>query len=590
MKNTNFFALFLLLILCISTSCKKTEGEFNVQFSSEWKILTGVEPDSAWNQLQFDDSDWVVIDNDKSFAEQGFKLVHHKGYYRKTIELPDSVIEEAQKFGGAKLHLGAFFNADKTWFNGVLIGETGILGEEYGGYMKWARDYFLPDSLLKSGENLIAIAFDGGWTGAGLVTGSRLAVSVGEISNIDCFITADDSDYVFLSPQNATISARVVNRNQHTVNETFTIIIKSDAVIGNKTVFQDAQTFSVEGGKETTATLSWNDPQPGVYQVLTSIKHHNRVIFDKKFNIVYEPEKIISPADGQPDLKEFWQKSLAELAAVQPDYQLVEQPELSNENYTVYIVNMRSYGNEPICGYYAKPTREGKFPAIVQYMGYNAQPTPPDTAWNGYATFILSVRGQGLNDSMLVKGESTKNTWFSKGVGDKETYYYHGAFLDAVRAIDFVCSREEIDTERIVVSGGSQGGTLTLAAAALDKRVKAAAPIIPFSDFPDFFKPIIWPRIELVAYRWKHWGTTWKDLYKTLSYFDVKNLAEWIECPVLMSFGVQDPLCTPHVNFAVYNNIKSPKSWVANAEYGHSTAKTFYQDADMFFAKQLAEE
>jgi cephalosporin-C deacetylase len=40
-----------------------------------------------------------------------------------------------------------------------------------------------------------------------------------------------------------------------------------------------------------------------------------------------------------------------------------------------------------------------------------------------------------------------------------------------------------------------------------------------------------------------------------LSYFDVKNFASRVQCPVYMSFGLQDPTCPPHTNFSIYNNL-----------------------------------
>jgi cephalosporin-C deacetylase-like acetyl esterase len=38
-----------------------------------------------------------------------------------------------------------------------------------------------------------------------------------------------------------------------------------------------------------------------------------------------------------------------------------------------------------------------------------------------------------------------------------------------------------------------------------------------------------------------------------------------------MSFGVQDPTCPPHINFAAYNQVKSEKVWVACPRSAHNT-------------------
>jgi cephalosporin-C deacetylase-like acetyl esterase len=146
----------------------------------------------------------------------------------------------------------------------------------------------------------------------------------------------------------------------------------------------------------------------------------------------------------------------------------------------------------------------------------------------------------------------------------KKIITIRGAYLDAVRGIDFVCSRPEIDTTRIVAQGGSQGGALTFAAAALDGRIKACAPGIPFlSDYRNYFKIVPWPRSSFETYRKEHPDVSWDHIYKVLAYFDIKNLASRITCPLFMGIGVQDNVCPPHINFAAYNEVKGPKKWIA---------------------------
>jgi cephalosporin-C deacetylase len=61
-----------------------------------------------------------------------------------------------------------------------------------------------------------------------------------------------------------------------------------------------------------------------------------------------------------------------------------------------------------------------------------------------------------------------------------------------------------------------------------------------------------------------------EQLYKTLSYFDIKNLAGWIKCPVLMGAGLQDPVCPPHTNFSGYNLITSPKEFIIYPNKEHT--------------------
>jgi cephalosporin-C deacetylase len=75
---------------------------------------------------------------------------------------------------------------------------------------------------------------------------------------------------------------------------------------------------------------------------------------------------------------------------------------------------------------------------------------------------------------------------------------------------------------------------------------------------------------------------TEEEMYHMLSYFDTKNLATLITCPVYMDFSLQDNICPPHTNWAPYNNLKSTeKQYLVNPTLGHETAANWW---NLFFA------
>ena len=77
-------------------------------------------------------------------------------------------------------------------------------------------------------------------------------------------------------------------------------------------------------------------------------------------------------------------------------------------------------------------------------------------------------------------------------------------------------------------------------------------------------------------------------MYKFLSYFDTKNLATLVTCPVISAIGLQDPVCPPHTNFAPYNNFKSEeKHYVVNPECKHETPADWYNTYMDFFKQHL---
>lgn len=58
--------------------------------------------------------------------------------------------------------------------------------------------------------------------------------------------------------------------------------------------------------------------------------------------------------------------------------------------------------------------------------------------------------------------------------------------LNGVRALDYLCSRPEVDPERIGMTGRSGGGATTVWVSALDERVRVSAPVSGFSDLTSY--------------------------------------------------------------------------------------------------------
>ena len=389
------------------------------------------------------------------------------------------------------------------------------------------------------------------------------------------------NDWVFYSPQNPTIEVLVRNEQNVQAKAALNLQVTTDDF---KPVHKFAQSISLNKRDSTEADFSFSVPAPGFYRCTVSQEVNGIVKEIKKFNIGYEPEYIVSLPDNKPDLRKFWDESLAELAKVAPEYKLTLIPDSSNNVRKLYKVSMKSIGGVEISGYYSMPVKKGKYPAIISYMGYGSKPWVPKTNDNpDFVKFVLSVRGQGLQQPTNVYGD-----WITYGIQSKEEYYYRGAFMDLVRAIDFVASRPEVNTKNIFAEGGSQGGAFTLAACALDHRIAAAAPSIPFlSDYPDYFKIVHWPGDVVKAALAKQPGMTETQLYEMLSYFDIKNLAGWIKCPVIMASGLQDEVCPPHTNFSGYNRISTEKEYHINPTYGHDVPPTWWNLRLDFFKKHM---
>ena len=292
---------------------------------------------------------------------------------------------------------------------------------------------------------------------------------------------------------------------------------------------------------DSTLTIRLGQLEPGFYEV--------RLRDSVRWNIGVRPDAVVSEPDMQPDFWDFWSQTLDQMDQIPLEPVFTEIPAYSNDVRTCYEVRYPSWDGAISGGILSIPVAEGKYPVYLQYMGYGANPFYFDpSASPDRIDYLVSVRDQGIF-------RDTLSRWIDRGLAAKETFYYRGAFADAKRAVDFVATLDKADTDHMVAMGESQGGALTFVAAALDSRIKAIAPAVPFlGDFPDYAKIVWWPVHEVFEQADAE-GLGRDALMKMLTYFDVKNFAPHVHCPTYMSFGLQDPTCPPHTNFSIYNNL-----------------------------------
>jgi cephalosporin-C deacetylase-like acetyl esterase len=572
--------IILILIGCFVSLSGCTQNKiFQTTFDDQWKFKVG--DDKTWAQPNFIDTDWDKVSSLKALEEQkGFENFDGFGWYRKQIIIPGSAKAAIQSGGGILISFQQVDDCDALYFNGQYIGRTGNFPPSYESKYNTPREYKVPaEYIAYNTPNTLALRVYDGGGGGGLISKNIAVRSMTPFDRVVMQVDVNDKDKIFLDTQSMVVNVQLKNDNKSAIKATLHVDVTTDDF---KPVQSKTYPFQLKPNQNFTTSITVN-ATPGFYRYSIYLSDKGEKGKPAKFNMGYEPEQIKGVEDAKNDFYAFWQNNLKELAQVAPDYQLTPKPQYSNNDYEVFEVSMNSFGGERVKGYYAKPKREGKFPVSIEYQGYSTGPHPPNVSWDGFAHMIMSIRGQGYN-----MPENKYGDWIIHGLQSKEDYYYRGAFLDAVRGIDFVCTRPEIDTTKIVAMGGSQGGALTFAAAALDHRIKATAPTVPFlSDYKNYFKIVSWPRSSFENYRKKHPDVSWDHIYDVISYFDIKNLAPWIKSPMLMGIGMQDEVCPPHINFAAYNNVPAPKQWIAYADEGHNVGSDFYEKRLAFFKKQL---
>lgn len=230
----------------------------------------------------------------------------------------------------------------------------------------------------------------------------------------------------------------------------------------------------------------------------------------------------------------------------------------------VFDVSYAGYGGHKIRAWYIQPKGyRGGTGGLVKYIGYNGGRAFPHEhlLWpaSGRPVLVMDTRGQGSGWS---RGETPDPEgsdpahagYMTKGIANPATYFYRRVFTDAVRAIEALRSRPEIDARRIATVGGSQGGALALIAASLDPTIKAVAADVPFlSDFPRAIG--LAPRDpygEVSRYLAVHRDMV-ERAFETLRYFDTVNLVPKARAQALYSVALMDTICPPSTVYASFN-------------------------------------
>ncbi len=399
------------------------------------------------------------------------------------------------------------------------------------------------------------------------------------------------NDWLWTDKAQPRIDIDITNPTPSTITANVELIITTDK---NEPCTTLTKAVDVPGRGTTSVSFDLS-LKPGFYHCTALVNDE----LARSFTIGCEPEDISSPPDMQPDFHAFWQRAKSQLADTPLDITITKIPHKSTASRDVFLVEVRSASDQTgdvfMRAYYAEPTGSGTYPALIHFLGHDAGTLEPYCMGGddmpGFAEMYVSIRGQFINNRAPYNNPYGMD-YFTYGFGDKENYYYRGAFLDAVRAVDFLCTRQKVQKENIFAEGSSQGGTITIAAAALcDGRINAIAPAVFFmSDYPDYFQLTAWPATEANKKK-ELLGMTDEQMFSMLSYFDMKNLATWVSCPVYMNFSLNDDMCPPHINWAFYNNLASTeKKYLTNPTLGHQTADNWWSEFLDFFARHMHTE
>ncbi len=103
-------------------SCFRSYSQ-SIDISKNWLINIGDSLD--WASSSYNDDHWKAIETIGPFENRGFRNFQNFGWARKKLTIPSSLKEQAERSGFIYLSLGRINDADQTFFNGRMIGQTG---------------------------------------------------------------------------------------------------------------------------------------------------------------------------------------------------------------------------------------------------------------------------------------------------------------------------------------------------------------------------------------------------------------------------------------------------------------------------------
>ena len=281
------------------------------------------------------------------------------------------------------------------------------------------------------------------------------------------------------------------------------------------------------------------------------------------------PWKLQPSVPRPADFDSFWDSKLKDLSRIPINPVLTPTP-TTNAGVEFYTVQLDSLGSH-VQGYLAKPSKEGKFPALVifQYAGvYALRPeTVTDRAADGWLALDVDS-----HDMPPDQATGISSNYQAIGNTSRETSYFLNMYLRDSRAIDYIASRPDWDGKTIVALGTSMGGHQSLVAAGLNPKITAV--IVNEPSGADSAGDLHGRKAG-----YPNWPSDNPMVMQTALYFDTVNFAPRIKAPVLAAIGFIDTVCPPAGIWTAVNQIPGPTEVIPMIESDHNNLTPQKQDA-----------
>jgi cephalosporin-C deacetylase len=305
----------------------------------------------------------------------------------------------------------------------------------------------------------------------------------------------------------------------------------------------------------------------------------------------FDPTKIEPTAKMPEDFDAFWEAGKRELAKVPMDPLLERSDMQSSDLVTCYKISLANVEGKRVHGWLSVPRGKGPFPAVLTVPGAGVNGIPPDTGHALMGALSMNIIIHDLpvdeaKDFYKQQAAGPLKDYRDIGMDDKDKSYYRAVILGCVRCLDYLAARPDFNGKDLAVTGGSQGGALTLITSGLDPRVTLAAPnVAAMCDHSG--------KAQGRISGWPHWllrplpEGKFKKVLQTSAYYDAVNFARKFKGKSVHGVGFIDTVCAPTTVYAAFNVHPEPKTMIASPLMGHGTDPRWIKARNDFWMRNM---
>jgi|GEM_PF-221368 len=264
----------------------------------------------------------------------------------------------------------------------------------------------------------------------------------------------------------------------------------------------------------------------------------------------------------------FWNKSIGEIKKISIEPEIKRNKKKDSSKFEAYDVSYNGFLKTRMYGVLYKPKKKEKTKAIIHIHDYNSNFDKGivKTLTTDVSHFLIILRGHSSLYLTVENGDENSSVMSSPGymvenIVDLETYYVKSIYLDILKSIDMLRLIKFLDCSKIGIIGKGLGAAAAFFTASYSERIGALACDSPqLCDLPmtqnistgEITKEIN----DIVSIQKKR-----KDIIKkNLSYFDLINFSDKINCPAYFVTGLNDSIAPSECTMGLFNILKTEKT------------------------------